>query len=281
MMKKITIIAALLILIGVIGSLFTFKNGNFKSTVIDEKVIETNDVKQVKVETDNVNLKVESTSDDKASVTLIGNESSTLTVNVEDTILHIQSNAEKQRLFSFDFFPREFELTVSLPEEIYETIDVSSQNGYISMEKLEAEYFNSTAKNGRVNLDTIQGGTIDLHSNNGRIEANNIFADELDINADNGRISLTNIEASITGKTNNGKITLHQEKLLHRTELHSDNGKIDVTLDEKPNHILYDLTSHNGKVTVFGEKNWDIQVGDGKPLLKLSSNNGKITIGDE
>jgi len=280
-MKKAAILATILILIGVIGSLFTFKSSNNKDTVLDEKVIETNDFKHIKVETDNANIKVKSTKDDKASITLIGNESSTLTDNVEDTILHIQSKAEQEKLFSLDFFPKELELTVSLPEEIYDTIEVSSHNGYISMEKLAAEHFNLHTENGRVNLDTIQGETIKLYSNNGKIEANDVIADELDLLADNGKIALTNIEASIIGKSNNGKITLDQKTLQHRTELHSDNGKIDVILDEKPIHILYDLVSHNGKITVFGEESWDIQVGDGKPLLKLSSNNGKITIGDK
>lgn len=279
MMKKAGVVAAILLIIGIVGGLVTFKGNNFETTVLDEKVIETLDFNHVKLEADNANVKIISTADDKARVTLVGNKHSpSLTTNMEDDILHIQSKPEQKRLISLDLFTKATEVTVHLPEEVYDDVEIKSHNGHITIEELAADSIDLQADNGRINLDNIQGNTIFVNANNGIIEANDVSAKAFEVASDNGRIELKNINAPIVGQTHNGTISLELENLLHNTDLHADNGKIDITLKNKPENVLYDLATDNGRITVFEENKWDIQVGNGKPLLKLSSDNGRIQI---
>ena len=66
--------------------------------------------------------------------------------------------------------------------------------------------------------------------------------------------------------------------MVKKLSLIAYNGKIEIKTDKKPTNAILDLKTDNGKVTVFGEENWDTVIGKGEHLIKLISKNGKISI---
>src|SRR5699024_9683792 len=126
----------------------------------------------------------------------------------------------------------------------------------------------------------LEGNTVQAETDNGRIELQNIVAKIVKANSSNGRIDMENIEGEVFGKTNNGGILLATNHLNRPIELHSDNGKIEIQSKNKPENAVLDLKTKNGEISVYGKDDWDTVIGDGDNLIKVSSQNGRITIAD-
>lgn len=279
MIKRLSLLAALLLVIGVVGVLFTFNNEKREPKLLEEKTIQSNGFNQIMVATDNGDITILPTNENRAHITLYGKEaSSAFTTKVEKDILHIEAKTTQKKLFSFDFYPQHLELTVYLPQEMYEKIYATSDNGKITMQALSGTDIQLRSINGRITVDQLQGDHLLLQTNNGLIEAEGVESNMMEVNTDNGRINLKEIAAEIIAETDNGKISLHTAHLDHSVTMHSDNGRIDITTDNKPNNIIYDLQTQNGNISVFGKKNWDTIVGNGDHVLKVSTANGNITI---
>ncbi|WP_442961150.1 hypothetical protein [Pseudogracilibacillus sp. SO30301A] len=60
--------------------------------------------------------------------------------------------------------------------------------------------------------------------------------------------------------------------------MNTDNGRIDVQSNKEPTNAILDLKTDNGKVRVFGESNWVTVIGNGENIIKLTTDNGSITI---
>lgn len=282
MIKKLSLLATFLLIIGIVGVLFTFSNKNSEPQMLEEKTIDTNEFQHIKIMSNNGNVNIVPTKENNASITLYGNDtSSALTTNVEEDTLHIELKTNRKKLFSFDFFPNSLELTVYLPRETYEKIHATSSNGKITMQQLSATDIQLISQNGRISADQLQSDHMLLQTNNGKIEAAEMESQIIEVNSDNGRINLDDIEAEIMAETNNGKISLDATHVNHPINMHSDNGKIEMKTDNKPDNVIYDLKTKNGNITVFGEKDWDTKVGSGDYLLKLSTHHGNITITNE
>ena len=278
-MKKLSIIATLLLLIGIVGVLFTFNSENYQSKVLEEKVIDTNDFQHINMESNNGNITILPTDENRATVTLIGNDNSAqLITNVEEDTLQIKTNTKGAKLFSFGFPSKNASVEIYLPEKEYERIYATSKNGKITMQDIVASDIQLETNNGKHQVDKLQSETVSLQSNNGKIEANNIKANTVEIEIDNGKADLKQIEADLTATSSNGKISLETVHLNHSIDLRTNNGKIEVKTENKPDNVTFDLRTQNGKVTVFGEKNWDTKIGDGKHLIKLAAENGSISI---
>ncbi len=278
-MKKLSIIATLLLLIGIVGVLFTFNSENDQSKVLEEKVIDTNDFQHINIESNNGNITILPTNENTATVTLIGNDhSAQLITNVDEDTLQIKTNTKETKLFSFGFPSKKASVEIYLPEKEYKQIYATSKNGKITMQDIVASDVQLETNNGKHQVDKLQSETVSLRSNNGKIEANDIKANTVEVDIDNGKASLKQIEADVIATSSNGKISLETAYLNHSTDLQTDNGKIEIKTENKPDNVTFDLRTQNGKITVFGENNWDTKVGDGKHLIKLAAENGSISI---
>lgn len=259
-LKKISIIAFILILIGVIGSIFTI-NSISKSEDDIEK-IEMNDetYQQIGISTNNANVEILPANDQTTIVEFSGSEEYNLHADVKGDMLTV--NAEERRSFnwfSFDFSFSTPTLKVYLPAKDYEHLKVESDNG-------------------RIIASDLQSKDISIETNNGRIEFGNIKSSRTMVETDNGRIHLENIEGEISGRTNNGRISLITKDLDRPIDLQSDNGRIEIQSEKEPTNAILDIKTDNGKITVFGDSNWDTVIGNGDHLIKLTTNNGGITI---
>ncbi|TFJ92085.1 DUF4097 family beta strand repeat-containing protein [Lentibacillus salicampi] len=261
--KKLSIAAFVLLLVGVIGSFFTF-NINDTVPVSEEKVIDNKAITDIEISADNQGVELISSDEDKAKVELSGrrngNIKTRMNVEVEEGILSIELVDEHQKLFNFfDFIGTSLTLSVYLPEKVYESLEIDMDNGSAHAEQLNIKH-------------------IETDLDNGLIEMKNITATTINAKGDNGKISLENVEGKINGEVNNGKIYLKTNNLDRPITLKSNNGNIKIETEKEPTNAIFDINTDNGSATVFGSSNWNTVVGNGDNRIKLTTDNGNISV---
>lgn len=150
-------------------------------------------------------------------------------------------------------------LTIYLPEKEYEAVQVESDNAKIEVEEVIADKVVMETDNGEINLIDVIGSTVTAE-------------------ADNGKINLEHVKGKVIGKTDNGKISLITETLDQDIDLKTDNGIIEVWTENEPTNNTFDIKTDNGPISVFGSSQYDTVVGDGEYVIKLKTDNGKVTV---
>lgn len=235
---------------------------------------------------------------DETTIELIGeNDKLDFTANVVNDTLSIQLKTKKFQLFSFLFFIKDLRVNVSLPKKLYTTITMKTDNGRIRAEKLLGKTIRATSDNGSIGLKEFAATVLEVETDNGRIEIDKVQTDKLSTQTDNGRIELRNVDAEqiitetdngriileyvngdIIGKTDNGRISLLTSSLDRMIQLETDNGSILVETETDPTDVSIHTKTDHGRVSVFGEKNSRTVFGSGTNTIRLSSDNGKITV---
>ncbi|MCZ2257717.1 DUF4097 family beta strand repeat-containing protein [Sporosarcina sp. G11-34] len=242
-------------------------------------------------------LVVRPSTDTVTTVELIGaNEKMQLSAEVVGDTLFIRLKSLRHWLFMFNMKP--VIVNVFIPSKLYQSIAMKTDNGRISARKLlgksitantdngrielneiAASDLSTEADNGRIMLDKIQADTIKVETDNGRIEMRHIEADTISVESDNGRIEMEHVDGAITGKTDNGRITLETSSLDRNMDFRTDNGAIFIKSKSKPTNLSIYTKTGNGKIDVFGEQNSKTVIGVGENTLRLKSGNGRITVG--
>ncbi|TQR16386.1 DUF4097 family beta strand repeat-containing protein [Psychrobacillus soli] len=235
---------------------------------------------------------------DETIIELIGeNDKLKLTAEIVNDTLSIQLKSKKFQFFSFIFLIKEMKVNVALPKKLYTSITMKTNNGRIRAEKMLGKTIKATSDNGSIGLKEFAATVLEVETDNGRIELDKVQVDKLSTQTDNGRIELRNIDAEqiisetdngrimmehvnghIIGKTDNGRISLLTSSLDRMIQLNTDNGSILVETENEPTDVSIHTKTDHGRVNVFGDKNSRTIFGNGANTVRLSSDNGKITV---
>lgn len=277
--KRISIIALILLVVGIVGSLLTFKSMTQLQEVSEEKVI-NEAFTQMEILTDNAEVRILPTNDPSAKLEISGNTRKNskynLSTNVEGSKLFIE--VKDKQLSFLNFFPTLLSVTLYLPEKEYESLIVESDNGLIHIDTLQAREINAKTDNGKMELRNITGNTVTTEVSNGTSDLINVVTSKVSVNSSNGKIILDGVEGDLYGKTNNGSISLDTSTLDRSIEFTTDNGRITIRTEEEPTNATIDASVDNGKVDIFGNSTNHTTIGDGENLIKLRTDNGGIRI---
>lgn len=280
-LKKITIFALLLFLVGGVGSVITY-SFNEPTSFTEEKEIDNPNIEAIDITVNNAKVEIFSTGDSKISVEFSGkgtnNNKKRLSVTENGNTLSIRSLNQTNKLISFSFLPTKLKLQVYLPDKLYESLQIEIDNGSLDAEQLNIKDLYTATKNGSINIDNITGDTVMVSSKNGSIAMDNITAGTVTVSSKNGKISLYNVDGEINGKTSNGSISLKTDDLDRSIEFKTNNGSIKIQTKQEPTNAIFDVRVGNGKIKIFGDSNWATVVGNGDNLIKLSADNGSITV---
>ncbi|MGE7763160.1 DUF4097 family beta strand repeat-containing protein [Peribacillus sp. NPDC097895] len=258
--KKLSILALVLLLIGVIGSMFTLSQVTNQKATTEEKAI-SDIVTDVQIDTDNATVEIIPTKDKDTRIELVskGVDVSKLdfTAAVEGKKLSVK--LKDQRTFSFGFHIQPLYLKVYVPDKSYKSFVVESDNGRVQMSELKI-------------------GNLHVESQNGRVELNEIITEKVEVKSANGRVDLNHVEGNLVGSLNNGKITMVTKDLDRMIDLESDNGKIIIKTENEPTNTTFDVHVDNGKVDILGKYEGNTVIGKGENLVKLETNNGNIEV---
>lgn len=265
MIKKISIIALVLLLAGIVGSLLTFRSVNVLEPVSEEKVINNQNITAIDVDTDNSDVEIVPTKKSQTKIEVSGKTTGDykheLTAEVEGTILNIKLKDQRQKFFYFNFnaFAESFRLKIYLPEKEYASLKINSSNGRIHLEQLKVK-------------------DLFAESNNGRIELKKIASTSVNVKTDNGRITLDYVDGKIKGKSSNGRISVLTKDLDRPIELDTDNGRIEIQTEKEPTNTTFDVDTDNGSIDILDKYNGNAVIGNGENLIRLSTNNGSISV---
>ncbi|MFT8322288.1 MAG: DUF4097 family beta strand repeat-containing protein [Bacillus sp. (in: firmicutes)] len=261
--KKISIAAAILIVIGAVGSLFTFHLMDKSVSIAEEKTFDNNNITAIKVDADNASVKIVPTKESVTKVELSGRGSKDtkkiFSANIVGNTLAVKWKDERIKFINFDFVSESLTLKIYLPEKQYKSVEIDNDNGYVQLTDLK--------------IDSLEAET-----NNGRVEIRNISSSNVAVESDNGRIMLDNVSGKIKATTNNGEISIKTVDLDRPMHLETDNGSIEVETEKEPSNVTFDVYVDNGSINIFDKYKGNAVIGNGDNLIKLKTNNGRITV---
>ena len=261
--KKLSIAALILLVVGVAGSLLTFKSMTKTVTVSEQRVMEHQDITDILVTSDNSQIEIIPTKETNIIVELSGKiaktKKHTFEAETEGQTLKVRLREIQRKFPNFGFFTGSLVLKVYVPEKTYDVLDVQLANGRVKARELDVK--------------SAQVSTI-----NGRIELQNIQTSNIEISSQNGQILLDEVEGDMKGSVTNGSISLKTGNLTRPISLDSVNGKITVITDKEPENVTFDVNVTNGNVNIFGKTTKSALIGNGENLIRLSTVNGSINV---
>lgn len=259
--KQLSIIALVLLLLGGIGSILTFRIAD-KNMDISEETIVDQAFTSVEVESDNMRIDILPTKDQHATVELTGRtkkkKNISFDVKVKGETLTIRAKERDFRLFSFDFISS-LNLRVLLPEKQYKSLEVNNNNG-------------------KINVEDIKAVDLAAKTNNGSISLTNTSSEKIWAIVDNGKVSLDHAEGDIESSTDNGEISVNTRDLDRNIELRTSNGQIHIRTEKEPENATFQVNVNNGKINILDKYSGNTVIGSGKYMIKLSTNNGQIDV---
>ncbi|REB05201.1 hypothetical protein DVB69_15685 [Sporosarcina sp. BI001-red] len=261
--KNKLFVALVVVLIVAGGISFLFKPGSVFEKSTNKKVIEDLSFTTITVFADNAAVEIVPTQDSVTTVEYSGktkkNKKFIFEAAVKGDTLDVQFKEKRKSFIQFGFSSLDLTLTVHLPEKQYERLKVETDNGRIIAEQLQAK-------------------DINLETDNGKIELKDVDAEEMSVKSDNGRITLENVTGQMKAKTYNGRIYVVTNNLDQSMDLETDNGRIEIQTETEPTNATIDAKTDNGRVELFGQENKHLTFGAGKNLVKLGTDNGRITV---
>ena len=259
-LKKVIIICISILIVGSIINIAFDVRGIFQVDAAEETTIKDS-FSNLEVSSDNASItilpstnsetRVEYTTDSKQK------KKNNYYVKVKGDTLFI--DLKEKSWINFGINMRSAELTIYLPEKIYEEVTVSTSNGSIE-------------------ANTIKGDTISFESDNGSVFLEDISGNDVYAETNNGKISLKNIKGTLEADSDNGAIFLETKNLDQHISLSTDNGSIEVKTENKPTNATITASNDLGGIDIFGSSDTSITYGKGKYQIDLDTDLGRITV---
>lgn len=260
--KKVTMLALLLLTIGVAGAAVTYQSFADSHSVTEERIFDES-ITGLIVESDNSKIEISPSTDQSASVEFLYDTSRksryTLEATVEDGELRVKVKEKVLQFFNFDFNIKSFTTKIYLPEQTYESIMAKTENGAITIDDITAE-------------------SVKAESTNGKVLFRNLNTENIIAKTENGKIKLQAVQGELQAKATNGKIELEADSIDRIINFETVNGKIVIQTDKKPVNTEIHAEVVNGSANIFGEKINHTNIGDGENKVNLRTVNGRITV---
>ncbi len=277
-LKKISISALILLLIGMIGSLLTFSSFDKGTTVTEEKSF-GNNFSAIQVNAKDVGVEVVPAKEKKAKVILHGhksNEAYNFSADVKGSVLSVE--AEKSQQSWINIYPTALTVTIYLPEKQYETMRINSENGSVKAENVNVNDIKTKTNNGWIKLKLIAATDVDVKTTNGWIKLNSIAATDVNVKTTHGQINLDDVKGKISGESQAGQIILKTANLNQSVQLKTDSGRILVQTEQKPDNVKFDVYTGTGSINILDQYTGSTTIGNGENLIKLATGAGSITV---
>lgn len=257
--KKVSIIALLLLIIGLVGAIATNSEQN-RQLPVQEIEIKDPNYKQIELLTYDAKVELLPTNRAHAYIEVSGHKTNKkLSVSVQDSLLFIKYDNKQFKLFNFNIFPKTEAIKLFVPAKQYEQIKVSKHDGTLLIEQLEAEQLVITGRDGLIRLK-------------------NTVAAQTTIKGNDGILELEEAAGAINADMKDAIIKMHTAKLQFPISLAARDGLIQLTVVDEPENAFISTSIQDGLVSLFGERNSSMLYGNGETKVNLKLNDGKITI---
>lgn len=294
--KTLSIIASSLIIIGLIGSIVTYKTAAKQESLTEQVAI--TDVNYIDILARNGKLEIEPTNEQEAKIEIIGFDlKNNFSTHVKDGKLSIIYKEKSKKFFNFNLRFNQMEMKVYIPQKDYELIladakngkllvnglrsnqiSLDSGNGSIQLQNSYADELKLVSANGSITVDSVTSQSVSAEAKNGRMTMNHVEAQTVDLSSKNGKIELKEVKGSLTARAGNGSILLTNDQLDSPIDFEAKNGKIHIKTTQEPENVGIIAQANNGSSKIFGEKTSGVIFGNAETQIQLQANNGKIIV---
>jgi hypothetical protein len=174
-------------------------------------------------------------------------------------------------------------MTVLLPRGV--RLKLATGNGAVSVERAGSDVQAATG-NGRVRIAETEGA-VSVSTGNGDVEVRNAKA-RVHVSTGNGNVDVVTVEGPVEVSSGNGDIDVRMSALRAKEDMafHTGSGDVHLTLPANYNGEL-DASTGNGSIRsdfdlkIKGQlspRHIRATIGDGGPMLRMSTGNGEFEI---
>ena len=295
-MKKILIIiSVILIAIGLAiafialwGSGFDLKNSE---KTVNESEVYTGEINRVVIDASEeaTDVIIKKGADEKATLEISRRENHTAEYSLNDGTLTVKLQGEKRHFYEmFDFGP-DNQITLTLPEGVYESLSVKASTGDIRISSFEfSGDVTLEASTGDINIANVKANAVSLEVSTGDIEASRITVQDKvslksttgDVDADgissktlslitkSGETEISRVTAeAIDMESGTGDIECSEIYVTGVASLRASTGKIEIDKSEFTEKLS--VTTTTGDIDVMSS-----DAGE----LEISASTGAVTL---
>lgn len=184
-----------------------------------------------------------------------------LDVQVNERILKIRQKGETKDFFGGFSFGKTSTITVKVPENMQQEIDITSGSGNISIANVTSKKLSSSTKSGEIFLTKVKGIEQKLQSSSGDIAVRSNQTEKLSV------------------QTISGDVTIKEFNEKGNTDIQSKTGEINVNFQNTPENLTAKVVGKEVEATIFGKGESGQQTkkfGEGKNRLVIESLKGSI-----
>lgn len=174
----------------------------------------------------------------------------------------------------------EDDLIITYPEHKMKDVTISADSGTIQVSDLVSDNINLNTDLGEQILKNVNAKSIKTTADSGTIELKNVHTDSLEFKASLGEIKAEKLIArSVTGSADSGSVNIHG-KITGPVDINTDLGEIDMDLVGSEDAYSFELKTDLGEVELNGKDygNNLIKEYENKPLIKAYADSGSISI---
>lgn len=226
-----------------------------KTVVIHEDLqFAGKDINSLEINSGPVDVKVESANTDSISIELNGEVSEKmkdafeLTTTEKNGNLNINLERKYRETFTVFAINKHTQLTVIVPEKMYEKVRLTTTSGDLSIQKMSSRELELAATSGDIHSKKLEGAaSLAIESSSGDIQADELSFDE------------------VTLKSTSGDIIAGKAAAVSSLSVESTSGDVEVETAADSFSLNIQTNSGDGEVTIPGilyeEKNEDRMIG--------------------
>ena len=300
MIKKLSLVALLLFLIGGIGSAVTYGSMNKEVAINDKRQIVNENITSIHIDVDSTDVEFISVpSMDEARVELVGtgveNTINDFSVKEEGQTLSITLQPENKKWFNFNFYAPTLKLKIFAPEKMYKnvkvkgfssdvlvqnlqskTIDLSTDSGDVKVKNITSEKMTIKTFSGDVYMEHVQG-VIETVTESGDLNVLDAPVKSFDAITFSGMIKLEKVKGTLTTKTDSGDVFISTSEITHAIYGKTFSGDIKIESEKEPTDVKFDVSTFSGDVNLFDKYQSNAKIGKGTVLIQLETDSGDIT----
>ncbi|QQE80205.1 DUF4097 family beta strand repeat-containing protein [Alicyclobacillus sp. SO9] len=290
MLKQIAIAGAALIAIGGLGlgvmaatghtSGFSFSINDSSGlsiighnlsghSVQKQQTVDAGNAKSVTVDASIAAIRLYPANTQKATVTLSGS------TTIPDSELQLTSKLTGQTLQIRLKEPNtsgigqniNLKLDVSVPQHLYDNLDVHANVGSISIEKVNSKQMT-------------------VHVSTGKIDVKNLHS-AVTATSNVGKVAVTNVTGPLHLTANTGAVNVQEKTLTDNIDASTNTGAVSISSDKDPKNLSFDLSTSLGAVNVGlpgvnyaeqSKRHLQGTIGQGGPTIHASSDLGSVSL---
>ena len=230
---SISLLAFLLIFDADIEYSFVIRSG--KNKTIYNNAFNASDIKNIDIKTDEFDIEVKKSKDDKIKLKINGSEKDNADVNLTDGVLLVNENNNKKGHIGF-FFESNKKMVFYIPENMVCDINIQSDSGDLAIADFENINLSFKSDSGDIAISKLSSAHLELDS--GDVAINEIKT--VDIKTDSGDVAIKNLIMTANSKisSDSGDIVINKTGKCF-IDAKTDSG--DIVTKKSDRMSLYEL----------------------------------------